>query len=357
MQPCTRSDLICVLPLGVDLNRAGKRRFIWDGSYVNAHLRERISVLRVKTLCGNCTAFMGHTVRFLRYVGIQVLPYLDDLIFAATTAREALTIGQMLLRILLRFGWLIHPTKCVGFDEHTARFVALGTLVDFTAQKFFVPANKLEHMLSLARDVAERPDRVPGPARVVARLKGLITSLWVAVGNATRVRTQEMDQVIESRPPALSFSRRDPRRSWNASVELLPARWEEIRWWANGGCVICAASKLTARPSAQPVPGMHRQPRIRRCQQHGRALSFRWRDWTHRRLSLHPSSGPYPGRPLQAPSMSHDELVERARRGIEFMTTFPPLIRDDSSTLKELWGVLAFVMATGSLLAGVTLGW
>ena len=38
------------------------------------------------------------------------------------------------------------------------------------AQKFFVPADKLEYLLSLARDVAEGPDQVP--AHIVARLKG-----------------------------------------------------------------------------------------------------------------------------------------------------------------------------------------
>ena len=30
------------------------------------------------------------------------------------------------------------------------------------------------------------------------------------------------------------------------------------------------------------------------------------------------------------PGMFHDELVERARRGIEFMTAFPLLVREDS---------------------------
>ena len=152
------------------------------------------------------TAVMGHTVRFLRYLGIRILPYLDDLIFAAVrpvTAREALTAGQMLLRILPRFGWLIHPTKCVGCAEPTVLFVALETLVDLAAQQFRVPADKLEYLLGLARDVAGGPDRVP--AQVVARLKGLITSSWVAVGNATRVRTWEMDCVSESRPRSFSL--------------------------------------------------------------------------------------------------------------------------------------------------------
>ena len=65
---------------------------------------------------------------------------------------------QMLLRILPRFGWLIHPTKCVGCAEPTARVLALGTLVDLAAQQFCVPADKLENLLGLARDVAGGPD-------------------------------------------------------------------------------------------------------------------------------------------------------------------------------------------------------
>ena len=154
------------------------------------------------------TAVMGHTVRFLRYVGIRLLQYLDDLIFAAATEREALTMGKMLLRILPRFGWLIHPTKCVGCAVPTARLLALGTLVDLAAQQFCVPADKLEHLLCLARDVAGGPNRVP--ARTVARLKGLVTSSWVEMGNVTRVRTREMDCVIESRQWPRSLSRRQP---------------------------------------------------------------------------------------------------------------------------------------------------
>ena len=40
MRVCSRTDLICVLPLGVAFNSAGKRRLIWDGRHVNAHLRK-----------------------------------------------------------------------------------------------------------------------------------------------------------------------------------------------------------------------------------------------------------------------------------------------------------------------------
>ena len=68
VQPCTRGDLICVLPLGVVFNRAGKRQLIWDGRHVNAHLREEDSrmetlsaagsrIVRRRQLWGHCGYF------------------------------------------------------------------------------------------------------------------------------------------------------------------------------------------------------------------------------------------------------------------------------------------------------------
>ena len=48
MRVCSRSDLICILPLGVAVNSAGKRRLIWDGRHVNANLRKR--PFRMETL-------------------------------------------------------------------------------------------------------------------------------------------------------------------------------------------------------------------------------------------------------------------------------------------------------------------
>ena len=38
MAPCARGLLTCILPLGVAVNSAGKKRLIWDGRHVNRHL-------------------------------------------------------------------------------------------------------------------------------------------------------------------------------------------------------------------------------------------------------------------------------------------------------------------------------
>ena len=58
-----------------------------------------------------------------------------------------------------------------------------------------------------------------------------------------------MDRVVESRPPALSFSRRDLRRSWSASVELSPACREKIRQWLRN---LCRVNNQAIRP--RPFP-------------------------------------------------------------------------------------------------------
>ena len=79
--------------------------------------------------------------------------------------------------------------------------------------------------------------------------------------------------------------------------------------------------------------------------------SSRWRDW---RLPLHPSSRPCNRRPLQACPTTSSSSEPAAgwspwRRSPRWCEG-TPLVRDDSSTLRELWGVLAFVMAAGSFL-------
>ena len=159
MQQGSREELMCVLPLGIALNRAGKLRLIWDGRHLNKNLL--ITPMKMETLqkegralfgssshggstnlssayhhldlhpsafpymgfewngafyrfvvlpFGLATAprifslVMGHTARFLRFLGIRLLVYLDALIFVARSASRALAAGQMMMHILPGLG-------------------------------------------------------------------------------------------------------------------------------------------------------------------------------------------------------------------------------------------------------------
>ena len=203
MRAVPRDSLKCILPLGVAVNSAGKRRLIWDGRHVNRNLRKR--KFRMETLqregrqlferslyggtadissayhhiemeesatpflgfewegafyCFDVLPFglssapwlfttvMGHCARFLRYTGVDLICYLDDIIFGADSARGALQSAQFMLRTLRQFGWLIHPTKCVGVSEAVQSFTALGTLVDLATQTYSVPAATVDRILS-----------------------------------------------------------------------------------------------------------------------------------------------------------------------------------------------------------------
>ena len=298
MRAVPRDSLKCILPLGVAVNSAGKRRLIWDGRHVNRNLRKR--KFRMETLqregrqlferslyggtadissayhhiemeesatpflgfewegafyCFDVLPFglssapwlfttvMGHCARFLRYTGVDLICYLDDIIFGADSARGALQSAQFMLRTLRQFGWLIHPTKCVGVSEAVQTFTALGTLVDLATQTYSVPAATVDRILSGLTALT-----TGGPSvgvRSLARTKGLIASTWVATGVATRVRTREMDRVIASRAHAAGSSRRERRASWAGVVTLLPPHaWKSFA----GGSPICGVS--TAAPSA-----------------------------------------------------------------------------------------------------------
>ena len=159
MRMCWREVLVCILLLGVACNSVGKRRLIWDGRHVNAHLRKRKfrmeslqlegrSLFERSMIGGTCdisqayhhiemaasatpylgfewagvcscfdvlpfglssapwlfTTVMGHSVRVIRYKGGDVIAYLDDVIFGAKSAGDALTWTQRMLRILQSFG-------------------------------------------------------------------------------------------------------------------------------------------------------------------------------------------------------------------------------------------------------------
>ena len=284
MVACDKSTLRCILPLGVAYNRVGKRRLIWDGQHVNAHLivkSFRMEPLQKegRTLFEQCayggtidvsqayhhvemhesaqpylgfewggtfykfivlpfgistaprifSMVMGHCVRFLRYKGASLISWLDDLIFAHATGRGAVQMAQLIIRILENFGWLIHPTKCVGTSAAIQTFVALGTQINLAAQTYSVTADKLDSILSAAQALLTGPPRVG--VRVVARLKGLISSTWLATGSAIRIRTREMDAVIASRPAPKRQTRGAIRATWKASVDLTLSCLSEIAWW------------------------------------------------------------------------------------------------------------------------------
>ena len=397
MQRCSPNDLHCVLPLGVATNAAGKQRLIWDGRHVNQYLpkvtfhmetlqREGRALFERSAWGGTCdlssayhhvemhpdslpflgfewggeyfrftvlpfglstapwlfTKVFGHCARFLRSPGLSlgILSYLDDVIFAALTARGALGAAQVILSVLRRFGWLIHPTKCVGMSAAVQVFQALGTIVNLATQTFAVPPDKVRRIVEAAQALATGPPSVP--VRSVARLKGLLAATWVSTGLAARIRTRALDAVIESRPRPAANSGSTARRSWASQVMVSPAAREEALWWVRF-LPGCTGQPIRPRPFDSSVDGdiysdasdtgsgavIRSLPSSAASSSLVRAL-----------LARAPRGG------------TAAEITAYAARGIEFMAPFSGTVARASSTYRELYGVASFVLAVAPLLRG-----
>jgi hypothetical protein len=303
MVPCEPAALRCVLPLSVALNSVGKRRLIWDGRHVNAHLpkkRFRMDTLQregralfngsgwggtadissayhhipmhedstqflgfewegqhyffavlpfgLSTAPWVFTTVMACSIRFLRAKEVSLMVYLDDLIFANTTAREALSAAQLLLHILPRFGWLIHPTKCQGVlvALQSESFVALGTSVCLTSGTYSIPPDRAARITQAGADLLR--GGLSAQCRALARFKGLVVATWVSSGAACRLRTRAMAEVIESRPDKRC------RSSWNAAVCLSTECLAEIQWWV-ANLVHVGVSPIQPRPMVGEIDG------------------------------------------------------------------------------------------------------
>ena len=333
MRAVPRDSLKCILPLGVAVNSAGKRRLIWDGRHVNRNLRKR--KFRMETLqregrqlferslyggtadissayhhiemeesatpflgfewegafyCFDVLPFglssapwlfttvMGHCARFLRYTGVDLICYLDDIIFGADSARGALQSAQFMLRTLRQFGWLIHPTKCVGVSEAVQTFTALGTLVDLATQTYSVPAATVDRIL-------------PGLAGVVTLTTACLEELRWWIANLRRVNGCP----IRSTPLAGRF---DSVTECDASD--------------TGFGAITFVEGLAAASSTLVAALLARGPAL---------LGLR-------------------------------AVLRRVRRGIEYAAALPGHLLDASSTLRELYGVAEVVLGLAPVLQG-----
>jgi hypothetical protein len=241
--------------------------------------------------------------------------------------------------MLQRFGWLIHPTKCVGTTTAIQSFQALGTLADLAAQTFSVPPATMQRIPSAVSLLAEGPANVP--VRAVARLKDLIAATWVSTGHATRIRTRALDAVIDSRPLARSTSKREIRKSWAALVPVGPAARDEAAWWV----------RWLPHLSGQPI-------RPRPFDDTGDGDIFRDASETGSGAYIRtlPSgldrSSPMRALLARVPGASLETVRGYAERGLVFMAALPANVAGSSSTLRELFSVSRFTRAIAHLLRG-----
>ncbi len=183
-------------------------------------------------------------VSFCRHLGVSVLSYLDDFLFAGSLEKiEGLR--DFVLWLLAQLGFTVSLKKSALIPSQLVRF--LGLLFSSKEFRYFVPPDKLEKVQKAFNEAAKLA--VAGkaiPVRQLARLAGLLISLRLAVAPA-RVMSRALYSQIEN------------TRTWADKVVPSEACTQELTFWAtalsrfNGRSAVARPASARLRTDASDL--------------------------------------------------------------------------------------------------------
>lgn len=390
------SALVCVMALGVAIHsRTKKKRQIFDARHLNKFLKKekfKMESLHVegRTLFENCVSgglidvstayhhidvdeshwkylgfswkgrFYAFTVlpfgistaprvftkvmktctRYMREIlGLRFINYIDDFPFAYPSDDEALVKGNQMAHTLSDFGWLVHPNKCVGLKEATPLFDCLGCGIDLRLQKFVLSQIRIQIALEEVRKaLASQEIR----ASALARVKGLLASMWLAIGSHARIRTRSMDKVVASRlRPGEDPAARGP---WQRKVQITPEARAELEWFNK----FLEPIGKAGRPFREAAVTLEIDGTTATD-----ASGTGFGGW----IATHPEKG-FSSQMIRNMCASSGEIISAtdlwrsATEGVEIWGALPPSMVGTSSGLREIYGAYQLINMFQKLMKG-----
>jgi hypothetical protein len=83
-------------------------------------------------------------VKKWRSLGILVLKYMDDIPSGGTSATQQRLHARYMCEHLHSLGWIIKMKKLIGLPEPLTVIPAIGTLISFTDQEFYLQKKVIE---------------------------------------------------------------------------------------------------------------------------------------------------------------------------------------------------------------------
>jgi len=164
-----------------------------------------------------------------RRQGIRCLGYIDDFIFAATSAEECERIRDVVLQDLVWLGLATSYGKSMA--KASQRVMFLGLLVDSVAMRYFLPGERLDKLEAAVKKMAVMEDEPS--MRELASIAGKVVSLAAAVP-AVRLLTRECYELI--RPTQGGWESKVPITEELKAELLLVA--SDVRAWNRRGAPI-----------------------------------------------------------------------------------------------------------------------
>jgi hypothetical protein len=167
-------------------------------------------------------------VRHWRNLGIRVLKYMDDFPSGAPGAQQQRLHAHYMVEHLRSLGWLIQASKLQGIPDPLEHIHALGTLISFPDQKFYLGEDMMQEIIDLASSLH---GRTQCPVRSLSRLAGLLISRTHSLGPATRMRTRSMYQNIEARLKPHKKGPSAGTTGWKRFVPIFNTTRAELGFW------------------------------------------------------------------------------------------------------------------------------
>ena len=169
-------------------------------------------------------------VKFWRTRGIRVLQYLDDFPSGATSSLQQRLHCHFMLEHMRSLGFILKDAKLFGFPTPMVEIFALGCVVSFTNQSFYLKEDQIQEILMQVTSLLSvRTCQV----KMLARLAGLLVSRTHCLGPAARMRTRAMYGNIEERLyPHEKFPQDNSRsKGWSQNVNLRANTKAELTFW------------------------------------------------------------------------------------------------------------------------------
>lgn len=181
---------------------------------------------------------MRQVVKFLRALGITVISYVDDWLFAAPSYEAAVNLRDFILALFRHLRLFINEKSAL---EPAQQVEFLGFIICSVSMMFSVPDKKLRKLQDRLKDTAERILACRAKdvifqlsARVLASIVGVLMSMALAIAPA-RIHTRSIYRDID-------ITQRQFR--WNAPGPVSTEAQDELLWWNanlaqyNGRCAI-----------------------------------------------------------------------------------------------------------------------
>ena len=160
------------------------------------------------------TALTSPLMAHLARQGARCQIYIDDLIAFASSFSLGVAQDRKIQEFFLQGGWVFKPEKSSG--PPSQRVLYLGLIIDSVSMRFEIPPQKLEHILSLGKEILSLR-RVN--VKMLASWVGSVQACRLAIGPIISILCRSLYDEIKN------------AKTWHSWIDLSIPALMSLRWW------------------------------------------------------------------------------------------------------------------------------